>query len=459
MGAPFTRKRDAIRAIEIAPVDNAFLIDLLLASLGKEKQAYWVKPGQKIALLLFDNYRWVKNAQWVGDHEIEAEAWPPFIFNGHLITLIRGLKCYNLMIIIEPVPLPPPPVFSEPPGNLPPPPVFSEPPTALPPPPVFPEPPALLPPPPVFKDFTRPDDVDLSIGMFAEDYYPRHDGNKVAGYWFMATWYPLIMMDNRGNSHSFGVAGGGNWWRGVTGDDYRYTGLRRELDGAYRYRFFSSPKAQDEFIARAGIGQLKDEGSISPPGSDGKFESKQTTNLAVGYLSYEHNRDPKFKLFPKVRYSVTADIDVGGKREDTWTDSSGTRAVDNPRPDKSLYVAAIDAQIIALDNNQNAVLAGGLKGIKYAENNRTGVRVEAGFDFLRKAVEFRLNHTWWKYDNNQVPGKLSTESLGIGVTVNPSKFSLGMKKFLRNLFGKSSAEKNAKEVNSVYLPPAPMFTY
>jgi hypothetical protein len=444
MGAPFTRKRDAIRAIEIAPVDNAFLVDMLLASLGKEKQTYWVKPGQKIALLLFDDYRWVKNARWVGNYEIEAEAWPPFLFDNQSVRLVRGLRCYNFMIIIEPPPVPqealPPPIVPK--DNVPitPPPIVPKDNVPITPPPIVPKDNVPVPLAPLHP-FSRPSDWDMSVGTFAEHYYPSFDRNKVYGDWVMTTLYGKIIMDQRGSSHSFGVAGGGNWHSGLTGDDYRYHGLRGELDSAYRYRFPSSPETQDEFIARLGIGQVKDTGSISPPGSGGRFDSKQKSRLAVGYLSFEHNRDPKFDLFPKVRYSLFADVDIGGKREDTWSDKFGTRPVDNPRADKSKFVGSVDAQIIALDKKRNAVLAAGGSLIKYAENDRKGARIEAGLDFWKKAVELRLNQSFWRHNNpkfdqsnpEKAPKHLKTRSRGIGVTINVSNL-------WRNIFGREEAD-------------------
>ncbi len=95
---PFGRHRDPVKAIKRLPIDNE-LKTMLVESLHQPSVSFLMETGQEIDFLLFGNYNWIERARWVGDHPLPGEAWPPVIYKGRPVRLVRTFACFNLELI------------------------------------------------------------------------------------------------------------------------------------------------------------------------------------------------------------------------------------------------------------------------------------------------------------------------------------------------------------------------
>lgn len=445
-GANKFGNRDSIRAANMFNMPEEVKEKLIAKSQSESPDnVVYLAKGDRLEQMVSGNFQLDNNVlcDWKnGNMTFRANAW--YVdFQGKRYWLLRIIVCGNWAWRMEEIPPPPAKAPPPPPADN----VASTPPTSKAPPTVTdnaaPPPPPPAPrtevkvEPPAKREVVRQrkDEAELITGTFYQKYYPRYDGNRVFGDWFVATWYPFVMQGAE-DSHSFGVAAEGNWWKGETGDKYEYDGLRGAVDGAYRYRWFNDQEKQDEVILRVGVGVVKNEGHIEPPGSGGRFESKQTNYIVPVYGSYEHNRDSRY--FSKTRISAAADFDIGGgKRTDTWTDKYGTRPVALPVDDKTMYNVTLDTRFYSFDDKQNVALAGGFRATKYEEGKRLGYGPQLGFDFIDGAVKSRVGHEWWRQD------KGPTKSMSADVMVDVSKLPTYVEA-VSNLWNRLFGDKEVK---------------
>jgi len=236
-------------------------------------------------------------------------------------------------------------------------------------------------------------DVDITVGAFAD----RHQsGNNPHGIWGVGNFYACDIKDGD-KIHSVGFALEGNYWYGVTGDEYYYYGRRYAIDAAYR---LLTPDT--EFQVRAGLGKVDDWGHIATNPS-GEYESSQTSKITTAYVGFEKKRDGT-PWFNRVRYFAQADLDISRDKSDQWADASGKQWPLHGEPsNKTMFNIGVDGSVYKL--NKNVSLAAGASVTHYQEGSMTGLRVSPGVDFYGSEMLIggaRVNPTYWSHSDHAI---------------------------------------------------------
>ncbi|MBI4779629.1 LysM peptidoglycan-binding domain-containing protein [Candidatus Falkowbacteria bacterium] len=383
----FGQKRDGIKAIKMfslpQEVKQLFIVKVQKGEFEFSSLKSAIRSGDKFSEMVFGNYKITKNkiASWDVGH-LEPARLYQVEFEGLIYSLYDPLKCRNLAWRAEKpkkrllILLIPPPVEPLSPAVQPPPPLPPEQPITE----------------PEEKVCCRPD-VDISVGAFADIH---QSGNNPHGFWGVGNFY-LCSIKDGDKIHSFGVTVEGNYWSGITGDDYNYFGRRYAIGPTYR---LLSPNTEFQF--RVGMGEVDDWGFIDP-NEFGRYKSDQTSKIITAYTGYEKSRTGS-PWFNRMRYYASMDYDINQNKTDKWMDrETGTWPLDGEASDKTMFSAGIDGSVYKL--NETVSLAGGASVTHYKEGSMTGLRVSPGVDFYGSGNLIggaRINPTYWSTSDHSV---------------------------------------------------------
>jgi LysM repeat protein len=149
-----------------------------------------------------------------------------------------------------------------------------------------------------------------------------------------------------------------------------------------------------EIVAKVTYGWMHDRGSLEVA-PYGIYDSWQDTKLLSPYLSYEGYYDTKY--FNKIKWYATADVDLGHRSRNTWTDYSSGNVNDegNPAENRSVFVFGTKATITTwgMDNAVEPTIGGYYMYIW--SNNTHGIGGGPGLDFFDRKFQASIGNIWF----------------------------------------------------------------
>jgi murein DD-endopeptidase MepM/ murein hydrolase activator NlpD len=149
-----------------------------------------------------------------------------------------------------------------------------------------------------------------------------------------------------------------------------------------------------EIVAKVTYGWMHDRGSIEVA-PYGIYDSWQDAKLLSPYLSYEGYYDTKY--FNKIKWYAMADVDLGHRARNTWTDYGSGNVNDegNPAENRSVFVFGAKATIASwgTDNAVEPTIGGYYMHIW--SNNTHGIGGGPGLDFFDRKFQASIGNTWF----------------------------------------------------------------